>query len=168
VETDHAFDVCPTSREFDHGGTTEAVADGGKFGGICAWILAKRLECIVHARAEERSVALILASYFAGVRWLRADAFSVNICDEHVVPESGKFTGSFLFVVADTCPLVHNENARAFVYIEGIVVTLPAFADDTPGGIFISFLDDRRGERTVRSDESEKRGEEGFHVRQLN
>ena len=66
-------------------------------------------------------------------------------------------------MVADARPLVHDEHARALAR-HGVVIGLPAFAEDIAGLILKGLLDDGRVERAEGAKNSKKGGQQGFHA----
>ena len=165
VEADDAFDGGAGAGEFDHGRAAEAVAGCGDLRGVGPAVVAEDVERGVDARTQQRAVGLVLAGFLTGGRRLRADSLAVDVGDQDVVAEGGELAGGFLLVVADAGPLVHDEHAGSLAG-HGVVVGLPAFADDLAGLIFEGLLDDGRGERGERTEDGEQGRQEGFHAAQ--
>ena len=165
MEADDALEVGTAAGEFEDGCAAEAIAGRGEFGPVGAGVLLEDIERRGQAVAEESAVLLVFPSFLSGRRWLWAHALTIDICDEHIVAEFSQLAGSFLFVSADTRPLVDDEDRRALAG-ERVVVGLPAFADDVPGLIFHGFLDDGRAERTEEGDRGQgSAAETGKHGR---
>ena len=154
MEADNALEVGTATGEFKDGRATETIAGGGEFGEVGAAVLLEDVERRGQAGAEESAVLLVFTSFLSGRRWLWAHALTIDICDEHIVAEFSQLVGSFLFVSADTRPLVDDEDRRALAG-ERVVVGLPAFADDVPGLILDGFFDDGGTERTEEGDSGE-------------
>ena len=154
MEADDALEVGSAAGEFEDGCAAEAIAGRGEFGPVGAGVLLEDIERRGEAGPEEGAVLLVFPSFLSGRRWLWAHALTIDICDEHIVAEFSQLAGSFLFVSADTRPLVDDEDRRALA-LEVIVVGVPAFADDVPGLILDGFFDDGGTERTEEGDSGE-------------
>jgi hypothetical protein len=63
-------------------------------------------------------------------------------------------------MVADAGPLVDDEHAGTLAR-HGVVIRLPAFAQDVAGLVFEGLFHDGRGEG---ADDGEEGGQEGFHA----
>ena len=87
METHDALHVGTGTGQLDDGRAAEAVAGGGKLGGIRAPVLSEHGEGVGGSLTEEGAVTFILTRFLAGGRRLGADALAVDVGDEDIVTE---------------------------------------------------------------------------------